>query len=289
MRDSRVSWACVAAVLTSVLDRRAGGVVAPVGGVARRLHRRQRLEPGDRGGQVLALARARLLAAEVEAVDVGLRREAAGAREQAPAASRRAAAGRRPGALTSPSSETRRVCRDDRDAHVLLAVDGDDVAGRERDVVGLVALQHDLAEVERDHLRAEVGVEALDRRVVPVELVEQRRRRAPGAVRGERGRPRGCRGRRATRSVDRVAVVRRRGRDRVAVGGVACRTRCGRPHCDRRCRGRRCARRGCRRALREVGRRAAARRAVDGAIAVVARAAARSSSSITCTSRFLRR
>ena len=63
--------------------RRAGRVVAPVRRVARGLHRRQRLQAGDRGLQVLALALARFLAAELEPVDIGLRREAAGAGEQA--------------------------------------------------------------------------------------------------------------------------------------------------------------------------------------------------------------
>ena len=118
-----------------------------------------------------------------------------------------------------------------RDAHVLLAVDGDDVARREGDVVGLVALQDRLAEVEGDHLGAQVGVEPLDRRVVPVQLVEERGRRALRA--GDDGAVFGARAALAARAVGSSSrsvrmPVRRRGRRWRA---LPARPRC----CARRC------------------------------------------------------
>ena len=130
-------------MLTSGRGRRAGGIVAPVGDIARCLHGRELLEAGDRRRQVLALARARLFAAEVEAVDVGLRREAAGADEQLLERLARLQLVDAGGVDLALERDQPRLARH-RDAHVLLAVDGDDVARRERHVVGLVALQDTL-------------------------------------------------------------------------------------------------------------------------------------------------
>ena len=83
MRDRRDSCACVAALLTAAVD-------ATPAASSRRLAASRAACTAESassrviaGGEVLALPCARLLAAQLEAVDIRLRREAAGTDDQA--------------------------------------------------------------------------------------------------------------------------------------------------------------------------------------------------------------
>ena len=152
IRDSRVNCACG----RRAADR--GGWWRPRcrrAGSPRRARSAPPPAPSSRAiavGQVLALALAGFLAAEFEPVDVGLRREAAGARDQPAqrlAGQQLVDAGRIDLAFERHQAGLARH----RHADVLLAVDRHDVAGLQQQVVDRVVVQHGLAEVERDHLR----------------------------------------------------------------------------------------------------------------------------------------
>src|SRR5205814_9294944 len=130
-------------------------VVASIRRFACCLGGRQGLQADHRRVQVFALAQACFFAAEFETVDVGLRREAAGPRQQAlqrVAWHQLVDAGR--GDFTFDRYQAG-LARD-RDTDVLLAVDGDDVTRQQLDDLRRVVLKQRTSEVERDDLRRQV-------------------------------------------------------------------------------------------------------------------------------------